>query len=301
MSFFLPVLQFLIKKGLEKMRLTDEQIKKARQTNLVDFFTNRGIELKRVGRNEYEHPDHDSLIIHDGNYFNWFSRSIQGSKNPISLVMELYGWDFQTAVEELTNDDGYTHRHNSTKENISADSEIEEADNQRRAIAYLVQKRKIDYEIVKDLIKQGKLIQDTKGNACFIRENGSAEIHGTADKRYKGQIGRQMNYGFELQIDDDIQYIVYTESSIDLLSLYQLYREKLEDTSLISMSGLKSNVVRHYINAYPKAKHILAIDNDNAADDFYTELKQEFPQIRRRKPSNGKDWNEQLTAAERKA
>lgn len=274
--------------------VTKEEIKKAKQIDIIDFLESRGFELKPVGTNEFKLIEHDSLQVNGDGYFYWNSKNVWGDS--IKLIQELFGVSFQEAVRELLADDSpkMVHTANSEDKEEIEQVSIQEADNQRRVIAYLVKKRMIDYDIVIGLIKQGKLIQDTKGNCCFIRENNSAELHGTADQRFKGQYGRQMNYGFELQIDDDIEYVIYTESAIDLISLYQLYKEKLSDTLLVSMSGLKSNVIRHYVKLFPNAKHIIAVDNDEPADDFYIELKEEFPEIKRRKPNGVKDWNEEL-------
>lgn len=281
--------------------VTKEEIKKAKQINIIDFLESRGFELKPVGTNEFKLIEHDSLQVNGDGYFYWNSKNVWGDS--IKLIQELFGVSFQEAVRELLADDSpkMVHTANSEHKEEIEQAEIEEAPDQKRIFGYLCQKRKIDYGIVRDLILQGKLKQDTRGNACFIRSNSSAELHGTANQRFKGQHGRQQNLGFELQVGDNIEYVIFVESAIDLLSLYQLYQDKLDNTLLVSLSGLKSNVIRHYVKAYPNSKHILAVDNDSAGNDFYNELKEKFPQIRRRKPSSGKDWNEQLTAAKAKA
>lgn len=274
--------------------VTKEEIKKAKQIDIIDFLESRGFELKPVGTNEFKLIEHDSLQVNGDGYFYWNSKNVWGDS--IKLIQELFGVSFQEAVRELLADDSpkMVHTANSEHKEEIEQAEIEEAQDQRRVFGYLCQKRKIDYGIVRDLILQGKLKQDTRGNACFIRSNSSAELHGTANQRFKGQHSKQKDIGFELLIDDNVKFVVYTESAIDMLSLYQMYQDKLNNTLLISLAGLKSNVVKHYIKLFPNATHILAVDNDSAGDDFFSEIKSEFSEIRRRKPDGVKDWNELL-------
>lgn len=264
----------------------------ARQTNIKQFLESKGVHLKRVGRGEYRHPDHDSLQIKDGNCFNWFSRNIKDGKNAITLVMELYGWDFQTAVKELTgftpcvrSSDELTDDYQPYRSEVNTDC--------KRVIAYLSKTRGLDYKTVVSLIKDGKLRQDQRGNACFIRANGSAELHGTGG-HWKGQNGSQDGYGFEYAVRSSVKWVSYCESAIDLLSLYQLNKGKLNDMLLVSMSGLKPEVIRHYLEIYPKAVHIVAVDNDEKGREFWERVSAEFPKLKARLPKNVKDWNDLL-------
>lgn len=275
-------------------RISKDLIKQAKQVNIIPFLESKGIELRQVGTNEYKSIEHDSLQINSNGYFKWFSRDIRTCSDNITLIMELFGLTFPQAIKELTGDFNFSTSSIPKKENKSTNYGIQEAENQKRVIAYLCRKRKINYEIVTNLITSGKLKQDIKGNACFMRNNGSAEIHGTSDRRFKGQIGIQQDFGFEFPIGKKIEYVIYAESAIDLLSLYQLYRDKISNTLMISMSGLKVNVINHYIKLFSAAKHIVAVDNDSPGDKFFQELKETIPNIYRRKPNDFKDWNEEL-------
>ena len=73
-----------------------------------------------------------------------------------------------------------------------------------------------------------------------------------------------------------------------------MFRDKLSDVLLVSLGGIgKTSVVQNYLATYPNAKHCLAIDNDQKADEFASR----FPNLSRRRPDTGfKDWNEQLLA-----
>jgi hypothetical protein len=274
-------------------KIPDEVVKQARQVNLVDFLKSRGVALKRVGNGEYIHPDHDSLAI-SGNHFNWFSRGMVGdndSQNAITLVMELYDLTFKEAVAELV---GFTPSETYEPEPEYKPYKPDVHTDAKRVIAYLCKTRGLDYQIVARLLREGKLRQDTHGNAAFFRPNGSAELHGTGQKRYKGQYQEQEGFGFEFPVGSSFRWVIYTESAIDAISLYQLNRDKLHNSLIVSMSGLKPVVVETYSQKYPAAMHVLAVDNDDKGNEFCENIKNEFPKIRKKQPDGVKDWNEKL-------
>ncbi len=82
-------------------RLTDEQIRRARQADLFSYLQNYepGI-LKREGRN-YRHREHDSLVyVTDQNYWYWNSR---GKRiNALDYLIVIRGYNLKDAVELLT-------------------------------------------------------------------------------------------------------------------------------------------------------------------------------------------------------
>jgi hypothetical protein len=182
------------------------------------------------------------------------------------------------------------------------------ATNQKRVIAYLCQRRGLDYKLVTELIRNGKLRQDTNGNCVFniFDKSGeliSAELHGTGETRFKGQASPQDGYGFEFLVGDSVEWCIYMESAIDLLSFYQLFKDQIHNTLLVSLGGIgKTSVIEHYLNSYPhpKVKHCLAIDNDKKADVFAHDVQIEHEYngrkyIGRKIPdAKYKDWNDQL-------
>lgn len=164
-----------------------------------------------------------------------------------------------------------------------------------RVIAYLCQKRCIDYNLVKQLISWRKLMQDERGNARFIiydfnRSEIGAEIHGTSDIRFKGQLCSDPGQGFSLFMSGNaVKHICFFESAIDLISFFQIYYNVFSDCLLVSMRGLKPAVVHNFSCFYPSAKCILCVDNDDPAERFV--ISQQLISFC---PSVGKDWNEFL-------
>lgn len=168
----------------------------------------------------------------------------------------------------------------------------------KRVIAYLCQKRGIEYRIVLELLSSGKLFQDERGNCNFVIFDADgnqigAEVHGTGDTRFKGQTARRNGFGFTLLSSsgyDAVETVCYFESAIDLLSFYQIYQhECIYDYLLVSLGGLTSSVVRNYVKLFPSARHLLFVDHDQAGRNFAVEMNMHV-----KYPPFGKDWNEYL-------
>ena len=300
---------------------TPEEIEIARQTNLVDYLRHIGEELRRVGTNEYEMAAHDSMRIEDGNRFYWNSQGFGG--NSLDFLMKYYNMPFQEAVGNLLAFNGYNKGQSFTaptrvesekpKEpepviNINPlPNELDTKTN--RVYAYLTKTRHISGDIVSQLISEGKIAQDVKGNAVFkiTDENGNlsgAEITGTlTEKRYK-QITERNNNGFFVEPKDKPDGAIFFEAAIDLLSYYDLHRDT--DKMLVSMAGLKDSIVMNMIDKYSlnQDECFISSDNDESGKNFADKMQKKYgikayrvndEPIFNNYP-NIKDWNDLLTA-----
>lgn len=311
-----------------------EQIEIARKTNLVDFLMSRGIQLKRVGTNEYTLPEHDSMRISNDKGFYWNSRSIGG--NALDFCINYYGMDFQTAVKDLLSYNGYTldnTEHTYTAPPVSQQPKTKEehntipipnglADKSNRTYAYLTKTRKISSDTVQKLIKDGIVAQDNNGNAVFkiYNENGElsgAEISGTlTDKRFKQLTENQAN-GFTITQNNgsNAPTLYFFEAAIDTISFYDIYKDIIPDFVAISMAGLKNAVIEKEISKYEakygvKPNIEICSDNDEAgtkfADKIINKLSEQGYEINRfnmfdnildftaYKNKGIKDWNDLL-------
>lgn len=285
-----------------------EEIHNANSVNLPEFLISQGENLVRSGRG-YRLKEHNSLFIQENRWY-WNSRSKGG--NNVKFIMEYYGKTFPEAVDMLNGgrsfNRDYTAYRTETKpptipEHIKKEIHIDENRDCRRAIAYLTQTRKLDYNMITDLIKQGKITQDLKGNAVFkiIDENGitvGAELVGTStENRFKG-IAPESAYGYGFEVcRGKGENALFFESSIDMLSYLQSYSNELDNHRLISMIGVKPGTVENTIQRYgisPENTYLCA-DNDTAGNNFVARLKEKYPQMHRICTVNPyKDWNEQL-------
>lgn len=265
-------------------------LEQARHADLVSYLQLLGIPLKKEGRS-YRVSGYGGLIVTD---YRWYWHSRQKGGKAIDFLMEFFGMTFQEAVQQLI---GENHFLLEKKEEALAvpDGLPERASNEKRVLAYLSKTRGIEYSIIVKLIQSGKLYQDINGNCVFLIFDRSghavgAEIHGTvSDKRYKRSI-RYDGFGFTLS-SGVVRTVAYFESAIDLLSFYQIYRNKISNYLLVSMGGLSPSVILNYHGFYPNTgcDHILFVDHDQAGHDFavYSQLPVKYPAV-------GKDWNEYL-------
>lgn len=245
--------------------------------------------------------DNDSLVFRIGRegfwVFAWNSKSLQGDL--IKFVMEYYNKSFIDSVAYLTGENVQIVS-KSTIENFTKVTELKmplKASNMHRAIAYLNKTRYIKQATIQYLIDKKLLYQDVKGNAVFVwrglegKEIG-AELNGTlSTKRFKGIApGSKFGYGFTIASGTP-STLYFFESAIDLLSFTNLY--KCSNCVLVSLAGLKQEVVHTYTKMYPSAEVVMCIDNDSAANEFIKA--NEFDRYKRITPKL-KDFNEDLIA-----
>jgi hypothetical protein len=280
----------------------EELLKEARQANLVDYLRSKGVDLKRKGVGSYCLAEHDSLVI-TGFKWNWFSRNMSG--NALDYLIKVEGMEFKDAVAALTG---------KTLQSTGNSS----ARRHKQILAYLCKSRGLDYTRIKQLIQRGYLDTDERNNCCFnIYEYGSrlnggkgdfigAELHGSNPKRpFKGFTGGfKHGVGFHLNWkckSASVSRLYAFESAIDLLSFLTLVEAgeveaDIENSVLLSLGGVKPEVLYTCLNAYEVAERVfLCVDNDEAGNNFLNRFRgiEGFTELRPK--SIHKDWNDQLT------
>jgi hypothetical protein len=284
-------------------RIDHAVIQRARQTDLPEFLIQMGEPLKKTGK-RYQHKVHDSLYL-SGNMFFWNSRQAKG--NSLDFVMLYFGWKFEQAIERLT---GFTTDFTS---GTAAGAGQEKKENYsflpgpncncKRVIAYLCKTRKIDYKIVRSLIESNRLAQDERGNAVFViyDEAGKligAELAGTlSNLRFKGiAAGTKPGYGFNISIGEPKKTLFF-ESPIDSLSFWTLHKEKITAHRLVSLAGLRKDILENTLQAFsvPLNSAFLCVDRDQAGEQFINAVQGEFEGLKVYLPEPPfKDWNEML-------
>ena len=255
---------------------TTEQIEKARQASLADFFIQSGYETER-SRDELHVKGYGGLFVNiETNEWYCFSQADKkGGRNAINCLTDIIGMDFKSAVEALT---GESLSHRDYRQITKAPPEKKElvlperADNMRKVFAYLCQTRQLDSKLVSELAHNGLLYQDKRGNAVFLHkdENGNsigAEIQGTnSEKRYKGVAPGTSDSLFTVTLDVPTKAYIF-ESAIDLLSFRQLAnQQKIQNSVLVSMAGLKPNSLKTLSD---KGLQLFAcVDNDESGRKF---------------------------------
>ena len=280
-------------------------IQKARQSNLPLYLLSKGEKLIQTG-NRYRHADHESLVFTENAYY-WNSKGEKG--NAVDFLMNFYSMDFTTAVEELAGQQKKEiEEAPRTIQSFSFDN-LDISNDMRRTIAYLTKTRNIDISIIENLIKNKYLFQESKTNNIIFPmydENNiivGAETSGTlSERRFKGiKEGSKYGYGYNIGYADPqgfYSYALFFESAIDLISFIEIERMKkktLAGCLLVSMAGVKENIVEYILKIFKNLQCVLCVDNDTAGKNLLKNLtarninpQSHFPDGRY------KDWNEQL-------
>ena len=294
------------------MRITDEQKERANFVNLPQFLMSHGFDLKKVGK-EYVWKEHDSLHIKDngpGERGQWFRFSENKGGDNIGLLREYMDMSFIDAVEALTGehiDRTYTPSRTYESKPVqqtARELSLAEADNSRRMFAYLCKTRGLDYDMLYALVKKGTISQEEKtGNVLFKyfgtdgKVIGAEKVGTSTEHKFKGiATGSAGGHGFEV-VRGTGEKAFFFESAIDMLSYLQMHDQELDNCRLVSMMGVKPNIVldtmlRHNISP---ENVFLCSDNDTAGNDFAQRLQEQYPDMKRViTPDTYKDWNDML-------
>ncbi len=180
--------------------------------------------------------------------------------------------------------------------------------NSTKAKGYLINERKIHPKIVNWLENKDLIAQDKLGNVIFKwKQQGEivgADRQGTSPMKdghmFKG-IDRNSHGSAGFSVDIGKPNSIYLfESPIDALSYWSIKKEKLQNTPLVSMSGLKRQTMIDEIKRMGKEGHkvnhiTFCTDNDKAGREFAYRYYGLFPKemINLEIPYN-KDWNNDL-------
>lgn len=246
--------------------LQHDEIRRARQADLVAYLRQQGYELKREGKN-WRIEDHGGLLV-QGNHWKQFSTGEGG--NALDFLVKVMGRDFKTAIQELTGVPvAVPGEMAGLRKKLKPLVMPPAARNQRRVIAYLTKTRGLPVDIVVSLIRAGLLLQDDRGNCVFpcLDETGEARgaiLEGTlSNVRWKGRApGSDISYPWWWPpTGGNSNLVTVVENPIDALSLAVL-RPGCRQGHIIALGGLHENAVNAFILRLKIKQVVLALDND---------------------------------------
>lgn len=293
-------------------RVSREEVERANSIHVLDYLESKGEGLKKEGK-YYRHTKHDSLVVHENGKWYWNSRS-EGGYGAISLARKLYDLSFQDAVRDVNNQGISLEQQRDRRiQNRKEKREFKyphqyESSTQYNIKEYLTNKRSLETRTVEALIKKGYVAEDKLKNCVFKWiDKGKivgADRQGTV-KMKNGNYFKQIvanskeDGGFQFDVGVPNKIAVF-ESPIDAISYYDLF--KPNDIRLKSMSGLKDRTFATALKDFVKEcneknikikKVIIAVDNDQAGEEFSKKWTNMIGSSERHKPIT-KDWNMDL-------
>lgn len=146
-----------------KPRFTQQQYEKATSIDILGFLRERGYEFKKTGSFYTAKGVHGGLVVNPSkNLWNWFEKGIGGT--PVDYLAKVEGMNFVDAVlslcgEEYNDSRKFIDKVKNEQENLKEIILPQENSHARHAFAYLSKTRKIDNEIISELMHQKKIYE----------------------------------------------------------------------------------------------------------------------------------------------
>ena len=303
------------------MRLPAENIKAAREVQLVDFLnTYRPGELVRKSRDEYCTKSHSSLrITPSKNLFHWCSQS-KGGRGALEYLLTVEGMSFRSAVmllNEMELVPFQQARAAAEESSRTHDFTLPRPDkNAQAATAYLMH-RGISPKVLRYCLNEGILYQTTRGNYrnCVFVGKDEGGVPRSAFQRgcqgtYRGDVtGSQKKYGFLMQAENpDCDTVELYEAPIDAMSGATLrqYTDigKWRSVHYLALGGLNYLPIDYFLQQHPEVKRVsLCFDRDAPGRNFTKIVAKRLAErgyiAQDAPPAIGKDYNDYLLAARR--
>ena len=327
----------------------------AKRLSIISVAEQLGMELKRTGSHSYNWVEHDSFVIDTKkNEFYWNSRTEFG--DVIQLVQTIRGVSYKEAMHFLETGEFKAvdvEAQTATKEPFSYHLERYERQDFSASRRYLKAQRGLSDDTINFFISQGSIAEAIRKKGDYFepvivfkyKDNtgflAGASLQGIVENREhypeRGRLKQIMRnsdgqLGFSIDIGNP-KRLVFAEAPIDLMSYYELHKDRLQDVRLVAMDGVKEGIIsRRFMELYAeindksyqvnqntgKALEVvtrttnyfkdgqhqdmitLAVDNDMAGHKFITSLQEKgipvqiaIPPILQRNQEK-EDWNDFL-------
>lgn len=327
----------------------------AKRLSIISVAEQLGMELKRTGSYSYNWVEHDSFVIDaKKNEFYWNSRTEFG--DVIQLVQTIRGVSYKEAMHFLETGEFKAvdvEAQTASKEPFSYHLERYERQDFSASRRYLKAQRGLSDDTINFFISQGSIAEAIRKKGDYFepvivfkyKDNtgflAGASLQGIVENREhypeRGRLKQIMrNSDGQLGLSIDIgtpKRLVFAEAPIDLMSYYELHKDRLQDVRLVAMDGVKDGIIsRRFMELYAeindksyqinqntgKALELvarttnyfkdgqhqdmitLAVDNDMAGHKFITSLQEKgipvqiaIPPILQRDQEK-EDWNDFL-------
>lgn len=252
------------------MALSKEE---AKRLSIISVAEQLGIELKRTGSYSYTWTEHDSFVIDTRkNEFHWNSRTEFG--DVIQLVQSIKGVSYKEAMHFL--ETGEFKQVNSEaqmapKEPFHYNLERYENKDFSASRSYLKAQRGLSDDTINFFISQRSMAEATRKKGDYFepvivfkyKDNtgflAGASLQGIVENRVhypeRGRLKQIMRnsdgqLGFSIDIGTP-KRLIFSEAPIDLMSYYEIHKDRLQDVRLVAMDGLKDGIIsRRFMELY---------------------------------------------------
>jgi hypothetical protein len=270
--------------------ITKDDIEKARMVSIIDYVDKTGMgKLIQSGKYYRLHyAGHDSIVIDSEK--NRFYHNSTNEKGDVIYFLEYFeGKSFVEAVSELS-DGNYKDTELNKIKNTQPKEPFKLPDYltiERDYIDdYLTNERCISKSTVDYFYRKGMIKQDKIGQVYFLwKPSGTIEqgvVGGSkvnSENGFKGILkNSQENFGFNVLIGNAPESHFYFESAIDLISFYDLNKDRINNARLCSLEGVKVQTLYNFIaNSFKHYQEkpsdiYIATDNDKAGIIFWQEM-----------------------------
>ncbi len=327
----------------------------AKRLSIISVAEQLGIELKRTGSYSYTWTEHDSFVIDaKKNEFHWNSRTEFG--DVIQLVQSIKGVSYKEAMHFLETGEFKAvdvEAQTASKEPFSYHLERYENKDFSASRSYLKAQRGLSDDTINFFISQGSMAEATRKKGDYFepvivfkyKDNtgflAGASLQGIVENRVhypeRGRLKQIMRnsdgqLGFSIDIGNP-KRLVFSEAPIDLMSYYELHKDRLQDVRLVAMDGVKEGIIsRRFMELYAEINDksyqvnqntgkaletvarttnyfkdgqnqdmiTLAVDNDAAGHNFITRLQDKGIPVKIAIPpiiqseQEKEDWNDFL-------
>ena len=292
----------------EFIYFTDEQKRMANEVDLEELLRQHGEKLIPSGRDKRLSSDHSITVR--GN--EWFDHATGEGGLAIDFVKKYFRVSFLEAMQMLLGGScGASFKKAEPREEDAPKEFVlpPKNDNMRRVYAYLIQRRKINRDVLTFFAKEGTLYEDAEyHNAVFAgKDEHGIILH--AHKRSVNSSGKSFRqnaegsnpaYSFHHIGSSDCLYVF--EAPIDMLSFITLNPDCWQEDSYVALCGVSGIAMHWMLEQNPSIRQVmLCLDNDKAgllaAQRLSTELEAKGYHAELLL-SERKDWNEDLVQSE---
>ena len=245
----------------------------AKRLSIISVAEQLGMELKRTGSYSYIWTEHDSFVIDARkNEFHWNSRTEFG--DVIQLVQTIRGVSYKEAMHFLETGEFKAvdvEAQKASKEPFSYHLERYERQDFSASRRYLKAQRGLSDDTINFFISQGSIAEAIRKKGDYFepvivfkyKDNtgflAGASLQGIVENREhypeRGRLKQIMRnsdgqLGFSIDIGNP-KRLVFAEAPIDLMSYYELHKDRLQDVRLVAMDGVKEGIIsRRFMELY---------------------------------------------------